>query len=79
MGTLARAVGRVSYGLYLWHLPVFFAVARYTGDWPPWRRATLALTLTALCTVASWYLVEVPFLRRKDAIARRQVRVAAPS
>jgi peptidoglycan/LPS O-acetylase OafA/YrhL len=59
------AVGRVSYGLYLWHIPVFYAVA-HSGD----RLATsvqipLALLITAGVTTASWYFVEVPFLRMK--------------
>jgi peptidoglycan/LPS O-acetylase OafA/YrhL len=74
--TPLRAVGRVSYGLYLWHLPVFFAVARYTDGWPAWERAALALAITVVCTLSSWYLVEVPFLRWKDTISHRQVRVA---
>jgi peptidoglycan/LPS O-acetylase OafA/YrhL len=65
-----RAVGRVSYGLYLWHLPVMFAVARYTTGWPALERATLALVISAVCTIASWYLVEVPFLRRKSTMQR---------
>jgi peptidoglycan/LPS O-acetylase OafA/YrhL len=74
-----RAVGRVSYGLYLWHLPVFVAVARYTVGWPAWLRTSIAIATTAICTVASYYFVERPFLRRKDAMSRRQMRLAAGS
>jgi len=60
-----RAVGVVSYGLYLWHLPVFFAVRRYTTGWPVALQIALALTLTVAFTLASWRFVEKPFLRRK--------------
>ncbi len=68
-----RSVGRVSYGLYLWHLPVFFAVARYTTGWRAPVRLTLALMLTVAFTMASWKFVEVPCLRRKDRGRTRQV------
>ena len=64
-----RSVGRVSYGIYLWHLPVFFAVARYCNDWPTWVEISFAMALTSFFVVTSWYVVEVPFLKRKYARA----------
>jgi len=64
-----RAVGRVSYGLYLWHLPIFFEVHRHAGSWPTALQVLLALGITAGATVASWRLVETPFLRRKATLA----------
>lgn len=65
-----RAVGRVSYGLYIWHLPIFFVVARYEKgrNWPPLMQAAICLGLTAIATCGSWFLVERPFLRWKDRL-----------
>ena len=62
---LLRSIGRVSYGLYLWHLPVFFAVRRYCEGWPVFLQIVFALAVTAAVTLASWFFVEVPFLRLK--------------
>jgi peptidoglycan/LPS O-acetylase OafA/YrhL len=63
-----RAVGRVSYGLYIWHLAIFNAVIRYGRFWPPITQATVALSLAALATYLSFVLVERPFLRWKDRL-----------
>ena len=59
-----RWVGSISYGIYLWHWPifVFFTQAR-TGLGEPWLDlARVALTLVV--ATASYYLVERPFRRR---------------
>ena len=56
-------VGRVSYGLYLWHLPVFWAISRHTPSWPPIVRMIVALLLTVAATAVSWKLVERPAQR----------------
>jgi peptidoglycan/LPS O-acetylase OafA/YrhL len=59
-----RAIGRVSYGLYLWHLPVFAAVARL--NLPDQRqRIALALAITTVAALLSWFLVEKTVLRVK--------------
>jgi peptidoglycan/LPS O-acetylase OafA/YrhL len=55
-----RAVGRVSYGLYLWHFAVFHAVARYGEDLPELVRVAIGLALAAAATAASWHLLERP-------------------
>jgi peptidoglycan/LPS O-acetylase OafA/YrhL len=60
-----RAVGRVSYGLYLWHVPCIYAVEREMGGQPGLVQAIVALALSALATFLSWRFVEQPFLRRK--------------
>jgi peptidoglycan/LPS O-acetylase OafA/YrhL len=55
-------VGRRSYGLYLWHYPVFALVAIRL----PWQRplvVAFCLALSWLLTLASWRFVEAPFLR----------------
>lgn len=62
-----RAIGRVSYGLYVWHLAIFIAVSREGHAWSTAARILTSLLLTAAFTVASWHLVERPFLRRKSS------------
>ena len=72
-----RWIGVISYGLYLWHWPVYLALSRgRTGlDGP----ALLAVRLT--CTVAiataSYYLVEQPI--RRGALRGWRVRVLTPA
>ncbi len=58
--------GRVSYGLYLWHIAIFFAVARYGTTWGSAARVLLAYPLVALATFLSWRYVERPALALKD-------------
>jgi peptidoglycan/LPS O-acetylase OafA/YrhL len=67
-----RTIGRVSYGIYIWHLFVFVAIVRYGKEWGPWTRLSVGLTLTALATAASWVFVEQPFLRWKARLDARQ-------
>lgn len=63
-----RAVGRVSYGVYLWHFPVFLGVVHAWPDGPGSARVAVAVAVTALAVVTSWTVVERPVL----AWARRQ-------
>jgi peptidoglycan/LPS O-acetylase OafA/YrhL len=65
-----RLAGRVSYGLYLWHLAVFVAVYNEGASWSPWTRAVVSLGLTILFTAVSWKLVESPALRLKARLGR---------
>ena len=67
---LPRAVGRLSYSIYLWHVLVFLAVQRAWPQHSSLARAGGGLGLTAVASVFSYYVVEQPFLRRK----RRPVR-----
>ncbi len=57
------AVGKVSYGLYLWHYPIFCEVQ--SRHWPPLYEVGVELVLTAFATVASYYLIERPALKWK--------------
>ncbi len=66
-----RGVGKVAYGLYLWHALVFIAVRHWWGDGSTLWKTVLALGLTALVTAASWFLVEKPMLAFKTPARRR--------
>lgn len=52
--------GKISYGIYLWHLPVIHAFKR-TGL-PAGRMATLAVLSTLLLATFSWYFFEKPLI-----------------
>jgi peptidoglycan/LPS O-acetylase OafA/YrhL len=68
-----RAIGRVSYGLYLWHLPVFIAVQRAKFKWKDYEQILFALAITVAFTLISWYLVERPTLRLKAKLEPRRL------
>jgi peptidoglycan/LPS O-acetylase OafA/YrhL len=57
-------IGRISYALYLWHLPIF---RRIQDD--PTTLAILACVVASFTMATlSWYFVERPCLRLKDRI-----------
>jgi peptidoglycan/LPS O-acetylase OafA/YrhL len=55
-----RAVGKVSYGLYLWHWPMFVTFG--------WK---FGLVVTIIATLFSYRFVETPFLRMKTRSGSR--------
>src|SRR5690606_9189448 len=62
------ALGRLSYGIYLWHVPIQFAVADHTNHLPPLVRFAIANVLLAVAVVLSWKFVEEPIIRYKDRL-----------
>ncbi|MCB0955009.1 MAG: acyltransferase [Ilumatobacter sp.] len=70
-----RQVGLVSYGLYLYHWPVFLTVD--TFDWGRGAAgAVVKLVTTGLLAAASFHLLEQPVRRRRPLAGRRAVAVA---
>jgi peptidoglycan/LPS O-acetylase OafA/YrhL len=72
-------VGRWSYSLYLWHFPVFFAVAERTQDWPGAPRLLLGWALAFAFAIGSYELVERPALRFKDRLGTPNPADARPA
>lgn len=57
-------VGRISYGLYLWHWPlIVFARLLWPDDFSA-LLSTAILALTFVCAIASWAIVEQPIRRQ---------------
>jgi peptidoglycan/LPS O-acetylase OafA/YrhL len=62
-------IGKRSYGLYLWHVPIIIAVEEQMTFLPQLMRALTAVVLTLGVTASSYRFIEQPFLRRKSRIA----------
>jgi peptidoglycan/LPS O-acetylase OafA/YrhL len=79
-----RAVGTLSYGVYLWHYPTIYFLQMH-GLFPHafWPAAERVLVLTFVLATASWFLLEKPVLAlssralKRRAPARRREPVAA--
>ena len=82
-GFLSRALswrpltvlGLVSYGVYVFHWPLFILISDDTVHGAPWLVPVLRLAATAACTAASYLLVEQPVRFQRWALP--PVRVVA--
>jgi peptidoglycan/LPS O-acetylase OafA/YrhL len=72
-----RVVGKVSFGLYIWHVVVFGAVDRWGGGLPPTLQLSVALAATVAVTSLSWLLIEAPALRWKAKLERNSADAPA--
>ncbi|SMH50511.1 Peptidoglycan/LPS O-acetylase OafA/YrhL, contains acyltransferase and SGNH-hydrolase domains [Rathayibacter oskolensis] len=63
--------GDLSYGLYLWAYPVQQLVIDRAGRLPVLPNLALVLAITLVVALGSWWLIERPALRFKDAQAAR--------
>jgi len=68
-----RAVGRVSYGLYLWHWPVFVLLSPRSIGLAPALADLARLAVTGALTTASYLLVEGPARRWRPSGWRRRL------
>jgi len=64
-----RAIGRVSYGLYVFHWVVLGVVIDHMGGYPAWARIAAFLLGTYLVAVGSFYGFEKHFTDLKNRLA----------
>lgn len=64
-------VGGLSYGLYLFHWPIFLLVSKDTLGWNRWSVDLLRLVITAVLAWGSSVLVEMPIRRRRRLVSAR--------
>jgi peptidoglycan/LPS O-acetylase OafA/YrhL len=57
--------GKRSYGLYVWHFPIFFLIAKLEMPW----LALFAVALVVVACALSYRFIELPFLRMKSQYA----------
>ncbi len=73
-----RYIGWVSYGIYLFHIPVLTTIRTHSDitTWSPKIGVpvlfAIGLTLTTLVATASWLLIERPFLQSRPRPRRAQ-------
>ena len=75
-----RALGAISLGVYLWHMPVLYALQVH--EVMPetfWQALPRILLPSVALATASWVLVERPALRWSSRMTRRSRRVGAPA
>jgi peptidoglycan/LPS O-acetylase OafA/YrhL len=73
-----RWLGRISYGLYLWHWPIFCYIGLEVKA-ALWLLVLLQLAAALAAATASYYWLERPFLRLKDRLGRPRTCTAAPA
>jgi peptidoglycan/LPS O-acetylase OafA/YrhL len=66
-----QQIGRVSYGLYVWHPLAFTWSGYYTRHWRAAPRFVVGIAATALTVFLSWTLIEEPFLNWKRRLEGR--------
>lgn len=60
-------LGRISYGFYLWHLPIVY-ILLHTYGLGVWVSAALGFTVSLAVSIASFVWVERPILRLRSVI-----------
>jgi peptidoglycan/LPS O-acetylase OafA/YrhL len=66
-----RYTGKISYGVYLYHLPIYYTLWTYVPGRSRYFYAPIVLAASISAATASWRLIETPILRR----AWREVRL----
>ena len=62
--------GRISYGFYLWHEPIWFALGWFVPNLE-FTQAALAMTLSFAASASSYHLMEVPLRRYRPIVSSK--------
>ncbi len=72
-----RYVGRISYGMYLWHYPLFIYLDHQRTGLDSWLLFLVRAMTTIAVASASYYWIELP-IRRGHVLTGRRAQVVAP-
>jgi peptidoglycan/LPS O-acetylase OafA/YrhL len=66
-------IGKISYSLYLWHVPIFKWFREYS-QFEPWISFILKFLISFLVSIGSWYFIESRLSAvRKNEVYRRKL------
>jgi hypothetical protein len=68
-----RGLGQISYGLYLWHWPIFIWLRPDAVDLGRWPLFAVRVAVALVVAVASYHLVEQPIRSERVGLARRPI------
>lgn len=71
-----RHLGRISFGVYLYHWPVFVFLDGTRTGLDRWPLAVVRLAVTLALSIASFHLLERPIRERRHLVANRQIVIA---
>ena len=60
-------VGRISYGLYLWQIPIFRIIDRHGATLSSGLRLAIAIAAVFSVSIFSWYALERPVMKSRWA------------
>jgi peptidoglycan/LPS O-acetylase OafA/YrhL len=72
-----RALGLISYGVYLWHWPVYVVLDADRTDLSGWPLVALRIAATLVVATVSYIVVEQPI--RRGALRPSQLKVLTPA
>lgn len=72
-GPPLRYTGKISYGIYLYHLPIYYLLWTYVPGRSPYFYAPIVISASFGLAAASWHLIEAPIVHNK-----RQRRPGTP-
>ncbi|MEZ5347584.1 MAG: acyltransferase family protein [Microthrixaceae bacterium] len=73
------ALGRISYGVYLLHWPIFLWLTPTRVGWSQWPLFGLRMAVTLLGAVLMFRLLETPVRTGPNTVSRVAARMAAPA
>jgi peptidoglycan/LPS O-acetylase OafA/YrhL len=72
-----RAVGLISYGLYLWHFPLFLWLTVSSTGVGGWELLVTRFAATFAVSIVSYFVIEQPIRRRRLPVRATQVALTA--
>ncbi|MDR3660292.1 MAG: acyltransferase [Mycobacterium sp.] len=70
-------LGRICYGLYIWHYPIYMVLRFRFGIAEPLSLGMIGVPLTFVAALLSWRFIESPFLKAKDRLPIEGPKCAA--
>ena len=61
-------IGRICYGLYIWHFPIFTWIVGWAGEYRYGMVLLIGWPLTFSVATLSFYLIERPFMRARPGV-----------